>query len=80
MAYTGSLPEHAEESSDHVIALGERGSRKGHIVSIHPELWDPGDDCLTWIVVFDEEKGRAYISPVDTGSAIDLDGRLLGSR
>lgn len=52
------------------MMLDKRNLRKGDIVSIRPEFQDPGDDSLTWVVVFDEEKGRVDISPFDTGLTI----------
>lgn len=39
---------------------------KGDIVRILPEFQDAGDDEFTWVVLADEEKGRADISAVDS--------------
>lgn len=43
---------------------------KGDIVKIKPEFQDLGDDEFTWVVLNDEEKGRADITAIDSQLAI----------
>lgn len=42
----------------------------GQIVELLPEYQDPGDALFTWIVVEEEDRGRLFISPIDTGLSI----------
>lgn len=44
--------------------------QKGDLVEILPAYQDAGDDEYQWVAVDDEEKGRVFISTINSGMRI----------
>lgn len=42
----------------------------GQVVELLPDYQDAGDASYTWVVVEEEDRGRLFISPIDTGLPI----------
>lgn len=50
--------------------LNRRLIRKGDLVEILPAFQDVGDSDFQWVAVDDEEKGRVFISTINSGLRI----------
>ena len=50
--------------------LNRRLIRKGDLVEILPAFQDEGDSDFQWVAVDDEEKGRVFISTINSGLLI----------
>lgn len=50
--------------------LNRRLIRKGDLVEILPAFQDEGDSDFQWVAVDDEEKGRVFISTINSGLRI----------
>lgn len=47
--------------------MSRRLFRQGDLVEILPSFQDPGDGEFFWVAVDDEEKGRVWISAINSG-------------
>lgn len=47
--------------------MNRRLFRQGDLVEILPSFQDPGDSEFLWVAVDDEEKGRVWISAINSG-------------
>jgi hypothetical protein len=47
--------------------MNRRLFRQGDLVEILPSFQDPGDGEFLWVAVDDEEKGRVWISAINSG-------------
>lgn len=50
--------------------LNRRLIQKGDLVEILPAFQDEGDSDYQWVAVDDEEKGRLFISTINSGMRI----------
>lgn len=50
--------------------MNARLFQKGDLIEILPSYQDAGDDEYQWVAVDDEEKGRVFISTINSGMRI----------
>ena len=50
--------------------MNARLFQKGDLIEILPAYQDAGDDEYQWVAVDDEEKGRVFISTINSGMRI----------